>query len=130
NAASLTAFADAREHLPEKLTLIVGNHDRRMRSMGAELGYREQEPPYNHGGLTLCHDPCEAAAGLALAGHVHPLVRVQELRLSTRLKCFAQLRDVLILPAYGDFTGGALIEPPKAERIYAIAGREVVPLKG
>lgn len=130
NQASLAAFAAARDQLPENVTLIVGNHDRRVRRLGSELGYHEMVPPYRLGDVTLCHDPCEADTEFALAGHVHPVVRVQELRLSARLKCFAFVDGVLILPSFGDFTGGAPLEPQEAEKIYVLAGREVVPLKG
>ncbi|MBM3603367.1 MAG: ligase-associated DNA damage response endonuclease PdeM [Alphaproteobacteria bacterium] len=52
-----------------------------------------------HEGLTLRH---EAGQGPDISGHFHPCVRLA----GQRLRCFLIGRDHLIVPAFGEYTGG------------------------
>jgi uncharacterized protein len=45
-----------------------------------------------------------------------------------RLPCFVLGRRRAILPAFGGFTGLALVTPAPGERIVAIAGTQLFPL--
>ena len=47
-----------------------------------------------------------------------------------RLPCFVLGRRRAILPAFGGFTGLALVAPARGERIVAIAGTQLFPLAG
>ena len=69
----------------------------------------------------------EEPAGYVLAGHIHPAVSLSGPgRQRERLPCFLFGERVGILPAFGDFTGGAAVGPRPGDRVFAVAGDEVV----
>jgi metallophosphoesterase superfamily enzyme len=43
-----------------------------------------------------------------------------------RLACFWFGRDAAVLPAFGEFTGCAEIDPNPGDRVWVIAGSEVI----
>jgi metallophosphoesterase superfamily enzyme len=47
-----------------------------------------------------------------------------------RLPCFWFSTDCAVLPAFGDFTGLAEITPVEGDRVFVIAGSEVVEAQG
>ncbi len=64
-----------------------------------------------------------------LAGHLHPAVSLSGPgRQRERLPCFLFGERVGILPAFGDFTGGAAVRPRPGDRVFAVAEDEVVPI--
>ncbi len=67
------------------------------------------------------------AGGYRLAGHLHPAVRLSGRGgASVRLPCFRVGKSQMVLPAFGDFTGGATIVRIEGERIFAIAPPRVI----
>jgi DNA ligase-associated metallophosphoesterase len=65
--------------------------------------------------------------GYRLAGHLHPAVRLSGRGgASVRLPCFRVGESQMVLPAFGDFTGGATIVRAEGERIFAIAAPRVI----
>ena len=71
----------------------------------------------------------EASTGeeaIVLAGHLHPTTRLSGLaRDSVRLPCFAWAPGLLVLPAFGAFTGSAPdLLPAHAER-FGVTDRAV-----
>lgn len=123
-------WLDARPDL--EVVLVRGNHDRQ--SGDPPPAWRVQvvgegEPL---DGLRLCHEPPEPqaalpASGFALAGHVHPGVRLSGRggdRL--RLPCFIHGPARLVLPAFGSFTGLHLMAPHPAERRVAVCEGRLV----
>ncbi|MDX1667527.1 MAG: hypothetical protein R3350_09870, partial [Saprospiraceae bacterium] len=63
-----------------------------------------------------------------LAGHVHPSVFLRGAgRQRLKLPCFYFGEDKGILPAFGYFTGSAVLHPGKKDRIYVIANDSVIP---
>jgi metallophosphoesterase superfamily enzyme len=70
-----------------------------------------------------CHEPALPPSGYALCGHLHPGVRLHgHGEESARLPCFVLGQRHAILPAFGRFTGLAMVVPSPALRIVAIAG--------
>ena len=111
------------EKLACPLRLVEGNHDAKIRKWTAE-------PSLERGGVTILHDPKDAEGqGLSLAGHWHPITRIPDgKRTSLRLPCFLLRKHVLILPAFGSFTGGAVMEPEKGDRFFVPLREKVVEL--
>ena len=110
-----------------ELLLIRGNHDRRAGDPPTDLGIEVADGPYRLGPFALRHEPRPEADGYVLAGHIHPGVTVRGPgRERLRLPCFALGRRVGILPAFGEFTGTAPTEPAPGDRVYAIAGDDVL----
>jgi metallophosphoesterase superfamily enzyme len=79
------------------------------------------------GPFALRHEPRVESGAYVLAGHIHPGITVRGPgRERLRLPCFAFGSRVGILPAFGEFTGTALTEPGPDDRIYVVAGDDVV----
>ena len=77
-----------------------------------------------------CHLPMSPPSGYALCGHLHPGVRiVGAAEESVRLPCFVVGPRRAILPAFGRFTGLALIAPASCDVVVAIAGRRLFALR-
>lgn len=67
------------------------------------------------------------AVDLMLCGHVHPAIRARSLTDSAgKLPCFWFSRQRLVLPAIGTFTGTHPIDPRSGDRIWVIAGEQVI----
>lgn len=109
------------------LVLVRGNHDRHAGDPPAGLGMTCVDAPFRCGPFELCHHPVHSATGYVIAGHVHPGVRLYGAAgLRARLPCFVIGRSSALLPAFGDFTGLAEVEPEEGQRIFAVAESEIV----
>jgi DNA ligase-associated metallophosphoesterase len=114
-------------HFALEMLLVLGNHDRR--SGPTPAAWRMQiidqslvEPPF-----VWKHAPDEDHTGYVVAGHLHPVaVLAGPGRQKLRLRCFAVGPRRLILPAFGDFTGGAAASPLLTDRIFVVADDQVL----
>ena len=107
------------------LRLVGGNHER-----GSWIEGLAAEPAQRAGPLWLSHEPCTAPdpSLLNVCGHVHPVALLGQGADRLRLPCFAldRRQRQLLLPAFGDLTGGYPC-PPALER-WGIADGQVLPL--
>ena len=130
--ATLQALQAWRErHVGLGLTLVRGNHDSHAGDPPAALAIEVVAEPWLHAGLALCHDPATPRPqGLtAVAGHLHPVARLGRGFDTLRLPCFHARADaVLVLPAFGEFTGGALVRPKIGETLYLVTEERVLTL--
>ncbi len=126
--ATLARFAAWRHSRRDlAITLVRGNHDDRAGDPPGEWGMRCVDPGEALGPFALVHEPAPAAGGYALAGHIHPAVRLSERgEQSLRLPCFWFGKRVGVLPSFGAFTGSALVRPRAGDRVFVVAGDEVV----
>ena len=79
----------------------------------------------------LTHEPMENPAGeyYNLAGHIHPGVHLSgKGRQSITLPCFYFGQHQGILPAFGSFTGLAMINPKVNDQVFAIADGKILNL--
>ena len=61
------------------------------------------------------------------SGHIHPGIYIKGMgKQSLRFPCFYFAKDHAVLPAFSRFTGTHLIEPKKNERVFAIAGNDII----
>lgn len=122
--AAVEAWLDA---LPCPVTLVVGNHDRKLPHLPKRLEPVERLPL---GPFIVHHEPPETpdpAAPLTLCGHLHPVARIADgKRTSLRLPCFHLTPTHLVLPAFGSFTGGRIVEPDPADRLFVFPGPRVI----
>jgi DNA ligase-associated metallophosphoesterase len=119
--------------------LVRGNHD-----IMSQLQYQRHrivvhEDRLQLGGLHLTHQPIlgqgeesnrktvpGGLTGYNLAGHIHPGVRLTGRgRQAMTLPCFYFGKDAGILPAFGSFTGLAILKPKIADRIFVIADNKI-----
>lgn len=109
------------QHSSIEMTLIRGNHDSKAGDPPADMNIRVVEEPYMVGGFALCHHPQAVPGALALAGHEHPVVVLNGRgRNRARLPCFYLKPDQLILPSFGEFTGGFAVVPQAGERVFPV----------
>ena len=127
--ATLQALADWRaRHAGLAITLVRGNHDDRAGDPPAGLCIDSVTEPWRCAGLDLCHDPAIGAAtdAYAVAGHLHPTLRLGRGFDSVRLPCFHAGPRCLVLPAFGEFTGGWPVTSAAADRLYVVADQQVL----
>ena len=136
-----------RERHPQlRITLVRGNHDRGAGDPPPDLGIAPADEPAALGPFLLRHEPMSAdeavpanearaadearpplRTGYGLAGHLHPTVRIAGRGAqSARLRCFRIGAQAAVLPAFGDFTGGARLAWRDDDGCYAIAGDRVL----
>jgi len=124
--ARFAAWRDARRALD--LTLVRGNHDARAGDPPAEWKLRAIDAGERLGPFVLNHEPgAPRGGGYALAGHVHPAVRLNGSGdESLRLPCFWFAARYGVLPAFGAFTGCAVVRPRKGDQVFVIADDQVL----
>jgi uncharacterized protein len=129
---TLARFAQWRMARPDlAVTLVRGNHDDRAGDPPEEWRMRCVDPGERLGPFALVHDPAPVADAYALAGHIHPAVRLTERAgQSLRLPCFWFGRSVGVLPSFGAFTGSALVRPRAGDQVFVVADDEVVQVRG
>ena len=106
-------------HAALRLVLVRGNQDLRAGDPPAQFAIELVDEPYDAQGIVARHHPlapdeCPRDGATVLAGHLHPCVRVNGgARDSVRLPCFVLQDRQIVLPAFGAFTGGALVRGRK-----------------
>lgn len=107
------------------IDLVLGNHDRRAGEIPATWGMRcvdeLVEPPF-----VWRHEPGACETGYLVAGHVHPAVRLRGPGEALTLPCFYFGSTHALLPAFGDFTGTAVIQPRAGDSVFALVEDELV----
>lgn len=131
-SGSLDAFAEwrlARDGL--RITLIRGNHDHRSGDPSDALKIGCVDAPADLGGLAGLHEPDARFTGPAIAGHVHPAIRLQGRgRDRLRLPCFVLQGQQLTVPAFGAFTGMHTLSDLHGLRVFAVTGEKVFAIPG
>lgn len=102
--------------------LILGNHDLYHTVEYEAIGL-EPMPNYVAGSLMFEHHPRKDLNDFYhISGHIHPAVRLRgKGKQSLKLPCFWFSSQFAVLPAFGHFTGTAVIEPDKSDRIFVVA---------
>ncbi len=126
-------FAALRQRITSTaVLLVIGNHDRRIGKLPAALGIDSclrtlDEPPFHfvHEPSTQLDEPGRTA--FTIGGHLHPTVSIRSPsgdRVSDR--CFVAEDSLLVLPAFGSFTGGHRISPAPGLRLWIASDDGVV----
>lgn len=125
--AMLRQWRESHHHL--EILLLRGNHDRGRNDLFAQLQINVQkscsELPFE-----FSHDPGLLAKPelYGLCGHVHPQVALAEAKKKLRLPCFWFGEKQGLIPAFGDFTGCATINPTEGDMVFVIADGQLVKL--
>ena len=118
-------FADTRARIADTaVLLVIGNHDRRIGTLPASLGIDScvrtlDEPPFH-----FVHEPATplddcGRTAFTIGGHLHPTLSIRSPsgdRFADR--CFLAEESLLVLPAFGSFTGGHRVEPAPGLRLW------------
>ena len=152
---TLEQFAAWRATRPTlTITLIRGNHDTRAGDPPVDWDVECLDAPVVEAPFVWLHEPkasdelqvtsdeLEATSDerrvtssesslvtrhYPIAGHVHPAVALGGNGRAMTLPCFYFGRDYALLPAFGEFTGTAVVRPRPGEGVFVLAGDEVVP---
>ena len=118
-----------QRHAPVQMTLVRGNHDLHAGDPPPSLRVALVDEPWRPvpgAELLACHHPQTVPGATVLAGHWHPTVTLRGLaRDSVRASCFALNPGLLVLPAFGAFTGGSTQPLPQATRRFPVLAGQV-----
>jgi DNA ligase-associated metallophosphoesterase len=125
---TLATFQSWRESRPQvALTIVRGNHDKKAGDPPECFSARCIDAGEVAGPFVLNHEPGPSRGGYALAGHIHPAVRLSASgEKPLRLPCFWFGARYGVLPAFGAFTGNAEVLPRRGDQVFVIAEQEVV----
>lgn len=123
----IAAFAAWRRARPAlRLSLVRGNHDQRAGDPPPELGILVVDEPLLRGPWALCHHSAPHATHATLAGHLHPgAVLAGKAMDRLRLPAFHAVGGVLVLPAFGEFTGLKAVVREDADHCFVTDGEHV-----
>jgi uncharacterized protein len=126
--ATLAAVRAWREsHDGVEMLVVRGNHDRHAGDAPPELGIASINGPVVEPPFVFAHHPAVSDAGYVLAGHLHPSVDLTGPgRQHARLPCFWLASTGAVLPAFGDFTGLSSVTPVVGDRVFVVAGSDVI----
>jgi DNA ligase-associated metallophosphoesterase len=120
-----TEFVALRSQIADTaVVLVLGNHDRAIGRLPASLGIDACLPSLDEPPLHFVHEPATGVTAsdrdlFTVAGHLHPTVSIRSPsgdRFADR--CFVAEPRVLVLPAFGSFTGGHRVEPVEGMRLW------------
>jgi DNA ligase-associated metallophosphoesterase len=104
-----------------EVVLVRGNHDRAAGDPPESLGIACVDAPMLEAPFAFTHHPRAIEGHYDVAGHVHPAVRLRGPgRQWERLPCFLVRPNVMVLPAFGDFTGLGDVELAEGDRAFAV----------
>ncbi len=120
-------------HATLHCVLVRGNHDSHAGDPPPSLRFDMVDEPFRMGPFAACHHPQTVTDAVVLAGHLHPAVQLRgRAHDRERLPCFCEVQaeegGLLILPAFGAFTGSTLDLPRGTLRCYAVGGGRVTAL--
>lgn len=128
SAETLDAVCRSREAHPGLSVVVVrGNHDRHAGDAPDNWRIQCVDAPYPAPPFVLAHHPGESEIGYVLAGHLHPLAQLDgKGKQIVKLPCFVFGGRGAVLPAFGEFIDGMVVQPAPHERVFVIAGDAVL----
>jgi DNA ligase-associated metallophosphoesterase len=123
--AELIAWRETLRNL--EIMLILGNHDRGHDKLFQAMDLKVVDEPYFEEPFAFCHNhnANQEDSFYALAGHVHPAIRLNTGRFDGKTACFLFSDDYALLPAFGEFTGTATVRSQNNDRVFVVSDAEV-----
>lgn len=125
---TLRQMLTQRPHLD--MHIVAGNHDKIPGRTMLDNRINWHQHALQRGPFILQHEPRNDPDGYVLAGHLHPVWRLQAAGYrSLRAPVFWFRKQYAVLPAFGIFTGGMDIGPDgQNDRLYMIGDDHVIPI--
>lgn len=109
-----------------RCTLIRGNHDVSAGDPPTEMDFQVISEPLYLGPFAFRHKPLSEEKYIVIAGHVHPVFRFKgKARQSLRLPCFHMSKELILMPSFGEFTGGHEIQSAEHQRVFLTTGEGI-----
>ena len=127
-------LADWRAAQGELECLVVrGNHDTHAGDAPEDCRFHAVDEPFTLAGVEGWHDAGRyvpaPADPMVLSGHLHPVARLTGRgRDRLRLPCFCLRRREVVLPAFGEFTGGHPVDPQEWGEVIVTTGTRLYSL--
>lgn len=127
---TLRALSNWREqHRTLNVMIVRGNHDRHAGDPSASLRF-EISNRWKEAGIAFIHEGRCKSGAPTMSGHVHPTARLSDFDGSgLSLPCFVVEESLVILPAFGRFTGGCRIESNSKRRLFVASHGRVLPAR-
>jgi uncharacterized protein len=117
-----------RRHPDLPVLLVAGNHDRHEDWTAWREVLEVRAGSLHEGPFVFAHEPQADPRGYVLAGHLHPVFREPMLG-SKALRVFWQRAQCLVLPSWGEFTGGWRVRPAPGDGLHACTPEGVLTLQ-
>ena len=123
--ATLSQLLDKHAYL--SVEIIAGNHDRLAGQLLTDPRIVWHAEELQLQPFLLRHEPQVLNNEFILAGHIHPAWRLSQSRRSTiKAPIFWFREHYAVLPAFGDFTGGVLVDAKQATDTIYMVGTDCV----
>jgi len=119
-------------HKEVRIDLVIGNHDILKEEQYTGWNLAQHKECFVEGPFCFAHDMREDEEHFVIHGHVHPAIRIKSRGSNQpmlKLCCFAEQKNQMILPAFGQFTGTHIIEAIEFRHVYVIAEDKVMAWK-
>jgi uncharacterized protein len=121
------AWLDRHAHL--RVDVVAGNHDRHGAMGWWSTRIHWHAPSLLLAPLLFSHEPLESDQAHVVCGHLHPVMHLSSGSGDhARVPAFWITQRCATLPSFGAFTGGAAIRAQPRDRVFVIAGDEVLAL--
>lgn len=112
--------------------LVEGNHDILDKRLYEAAGMKLHKEPFLIKPFLLSHHPMEEVQNghFNIYGHIHPGVVLQgPAKQYLKLPCFLFQAKSGILPAFGHFTGLAVVKPEEEDSVWVVGDEKVIVLQ-
>lgn len=111
--------------------LVMGNHDLLRETCYKKYNINVHKRRFSEPPFVFSHKQIKTVkeGEYVLSGHIHPAIGMNgRANNSVRVPCFWFGEQQCVLPAFGKFTGNESIKPRAGDKVFAIAGNEVLGL--
>ena len=124
--ATLSELLDQHPHL--SVDIVAGNHDKVAGQHLIDQRINWHVETLYLSPFLLKHEPDDSSQNFMLSGHLHPAWRLSQSRRSAiKAPAFWFQEHCAVLPAFGEFTGGVVIDAKRStDRIYMVGPERVV----
>ena len=123
-------FCDWRRQYPEvMMELVLGNHDRLPIKLYQDIDFKIYKEELHVPPFTFAHHPRKTFQEneYVISGHIHPVVRLNgKGRQQLRLPCFHFGAQQAVLPSFGTFTGGFVIDIEPGDKVVAVVESHLI----
>ncbi len=114
-----------------QMHLVKGNHDILKSSWYDQANIIVHQHQHNIRSFCFTHDiedsDCHESASYYFTGHIHPGILINGLsKQALKFPCFYFTNKYAVLPAFSKFTGLALMDKKKNDKVFAIVERSVI----
>ena len=116
------AFLD--RHRETDFSLVIGNHDEQVGRLPEEWPIADWGHRHRIDRVELSHYPADPVDDetILFCGHLHPSIKLThgDDRFG-KLPCFWMADRTVVMPAFGQFTGTATVQPRDGDRVWVVA---------